>query len=168
MNENNVPVEIYADQPEALTASLSGRLAAPRPALVKRASYVGCSSSQQSQLVAAASAAQSYAASTYSYTQSKSSATTRYTTWFGTYTAARHSTIQTHFSNLNSNTYSSFTYDCTCTQATTYAYVYADDFGYITLCGAFWKAPTTGTDSKGGTLIHEVSHRYYMGSRDVR
>ena len=29
-------------------------------------------------------------------------------------------------------------------------------FGHVYLCGAFWEAPTTGTDSKGGTLIHEV------------
>lgn len=166
VNADNAPVEIYADQPEALTASLSGKLAAPRPTLVKRASYVGCSSSQQTQLVAAASAAQSYASSTYSYTQSKSAATTRYTTWFGTYTAARHTTIQTHFSNLNSNTYSSYTFDCTCTDANTYAYVYADDFGYVTLCGAFWNAPTTGTDSKGGTLIHESTHFTRNGGTD--
>ena len=32
-------------------------------------------------------------------------------------------------------------------------------FGYIYLCGAFWQAPTTGTDSKGGTLVHEVCSR---------
>lgn len=40
----------------------------------------------------------------------------------------------------------------------TYAYVYPDTFGYIYLCGAFWDAPATGTDSKAGTLIHESSH----------
>lgn len=40
----------------------------------------------------------------------------------------------------------------------TYAYVYPDTFGYIYLCGAFWSAPATGTDSKAGTLIHESSH----------
>jgi peptidyl-Lys metalloendopeptidase len=26
------------------------------------------------------------------------------------------------------------------------------------VCGAFWSAPTTGTDSKSGTLVHETSH----------
>ena len=30
--------------------------------------------------------------------------------------------------------------------------------GTVYLCGAFWDAPTTGTDSKGGTLVHESSH----------
>ena len=33
-----------------------------------------------------------------------------------------------------------------------------DQFGKIYLCGAFWNAPNTGTDSKAGTLIHESSH----------
>ena len=28
----------------------------------------------------------------------------------------------------------------------------------IYLCGAFWSAPMKGTDSKAGTLIHEMSH----------
>lgn len=31
-------------------------------------------------------------------------------------------------------------------------------FGIIHLCGAFWQAPLTGTDSQGGTLVHESSH----------
>jgi peptidyl-Lys metalloendopeptidase len=35
-------------------------------------------------------------------------------------------------------------------------------FGHVYLCGAFWQAPTTGTDSKGGTLIHEVSRSYQL------
>ncbi|KIP10094.1 hypothetical protein PHLGIDRAFT_101670 [Phlebiopsis gigantea 11061_1 CR5-6] len=156
--ETGAPVELYADHPEAHTSSVVGTLAVARPTLSKRASYNGCSSSRQTSLVSAASAAQSYAASTYSYTTGHTASTTRFTTWFGTYTAAHHSTIQTHFSNLNGNTYSSFTYDCTCTESGTYAYVYPDTFGTIYLCGAFWDAPTTGTDSKGGTLIHESSH----------
>jgi peptidyl-Lys metalloendopeptidase len=39
-----------------------------------------------------------------------------------------------------------------------YAYVYANDPYKIYLCGAFWRAPMRGTDSKGGTLVHEMSH----------
>ena len=33
-----------------------------------------------------------------------------------------------------------------------------DEFGTVYLCGAFWNAPPTGTDSQAGTLIHEASH----------
>ena len=62
------------------------------------------------------------------YTTAHTSSTTRFTTWFGTYSSSHHSTIQTHFSNLNSNTYSSYHFDCTCTDSGTYAYVYPDEY----------------------------------------
>jgi peptidyl-Lys metalloendopeptidase len=31
-------------------------------------------------------------------------------------------------------------------------------FGTVYLCGSFWGAPVRGSDSKGGTLVHETSH----------
>ncbi|KAF8963005.1 peptidyl-Lys metalloendopeptidase [Flammula alnicola] len=159
VNNDETISHIYADS-EAHAAKISGKLAStrPTPTLAKRATYVGCSAARQTSLVAAASAAQSYAASASSYASSHTSSTTRYTTWFGTYTTARHSTVVSQFSAISSNTFSSYTFDCTCTDSGTYAYVYPDSFGTVYLCGAFWSAPTTGTDSKGGTLIHESSH----------
>ncbi|KAI0697604.1 peptidyl-Lys metalloendopeptidase [Cytidiella melzeri] len=166
--ETSAPVELFADHPEAHTADLSGKLAVTRPTKTKRETYNGCSSSEESSLVSAASAAQSYAAAAYTYTSTHTASTARFTTWFGTYTTSHHSTILTHYKNLNGNTYSSYSFDCTCDDSDTYAYVYPDElrflsplddiFGVVYLCGAFWDAPTTGTDSKGGTLIHESSH----------
>ncbi|TRM66112.1 hypothetical protein BD626DRAFT_398166 [Schizophyllum amplum] len=158
-----VPIEATT---EAHSAKLEGKLVVPRPAVSKRASYNGCSSSQQSQLVSAASAAQSYAQSAYSYLSSHTSSTTRYTTWFGTYSSSRHSTVLSHYQKISSGDYSSFTYDCTCTESGVYAYVYADDYGTIYLCPVFWQVSTTGTDSKGGTLIHEASHFTANGGTD--
>lgn len=151
---------------ETHTARIAGKLAVSRPAPQRRATYNGCSSSQQSGLVSAASAAQSYAASALSYLTSHTSSTTRFTTWFGSYTSAHHSTVQSHFSNISGNNFAGNTYDCTCTDAGTYAYVFPDDFGHIYLCGAFWQAPNTGTDSRGGTLIHESSHFTANGGTD--
>ena len=48
-------------------------------------------------------------------------------------------------------------FDCGC-KKTYYAYVYPDSPYKIYLCKAFWAAPVSGTDSRGGTLIHELSH----------
>ncbi|KAJ8462294.1 hypothetical protein ONZ51_g10989 [Trametes cubensis] len=157
--ETNEPVEIRADT-ETHVAAVSGKLTVvrPTPTLTKRETYNGCSSSEKTGINSAASAAQSYVAGALSYLQSHTAASPRYTTWFGSYTSSRHSTVLSHYTNMNGNDYTSFTYDCTCDEADTYAYVYPDDFGYIYLCGAFWQAPTTGTDSKGGTLVHESSH----------
>ncbi|KZV90495.1 peptidyl-Lys metalloendopeptidase [Exidia glandulosa HHB12029] len=148
--------EIYADT-LAHTARISGTLAVERPAVSKRATFVGCSSSRQTLINTAATNAQSYAAESYAYLTNHTSSTTRYTTWFGTYTDARHTTVTTHYSNLSSRSYASYTYDCTCTEDY-YAYTYKAQTGNIWLCNVFWQAPATGTDSKAGTLVHESSH----------
>ena len=149
--------EIRADA-EPHVATLSGKLAAtrPTPTITRREQYNGCSSSEQSAINSAAPAAQSYVAAALSYLQTHTASTARYTTWFGSYTSSRHSTVQSHYSNINSHDYTTFTYDCTCDESDTYAYVYPDEFGTIYLCGAFWDAPNTGTDSRAGTLVHEV------------
>ena len=42
--------------------------------------------------------------------------------------------------------------------ASAYAYVYPYPPYLIHLGNAFWAAPTAGTDSKGGTIVHEMSH----------
>jgi peptidyl-Lys metalloendopeptidase len=34
------------------------------------------------------------------------------------------------------------------------------------VCNAFWSAPSTGTDSKAGTLVHEMSHFNVVASTD--
>lgn len=100
----------------------------------------------------------SYANNAYSYLTGISASTTRYKTWFGTYSSSNKATVQSHYSHIKDGQLASDTFDCTCTDSGTYAYVYPDTFGYIYLCGAFWVAPATGTDSKAGTLIHESSH----------
>ncbi|KAM5544061.1 hypothetical protein V8D89_002247 [Ganoderma adspersum] len=160
VNADNEVSEIRADAESHVATLTGGQLAVARAAqgITKRATFNGCSSSEQSALNSAAPSAQTYAAGALSYLQAHTSSTTRYTTWFGTYTSSRHSTVQSHYSNINSHDYTTFTYDCTCTDSGTYAYVYPDDFGHIYLCGAFWDAPNTGTDSRAGTLIHEASH----------
>ncbi|KAF8749646.1 peptidyl-Lys metalloendopeptidase [Rhizoctonia solani] len=49
-----------------------------------------------------------------------------------------------------------------------YAYVVIPGhFKEVYLCGAFWRAPMEGTDSKAGTIIHEASHfPEYAGTSD--
>ncbi|KAJ3488199.1 hypothetical protein NLI96_g3032 [Meripilus lineatus] len=150
--------ELVAEVAEAHAASISGKLAVARPTVQKRATFTGCSSSQQSSLNSAAPAAQTYVKNALAYLKAHTSATTRYTTWFGSYTSSRHTTVQNHFNNMNGNTYTSYHWDCTCTDSGVYAYVSPSDFGHVYLCGAFWSAPTTGTDSKAGTIVHESSH----------
>lgn len=169
VDASGTPVEIRASIQDAHVAKVAGKLAVARPsepALGKRATYRSCSSTRQSQLVTAASSGNSYASSAYSYANSHTSATTRYTTWFGTYTSSRHSTVVSHYQKISSHDFGSYTFDCTCTDSGTYAYVYPDTFGVVYLCGAFWSAPNTGTDSRAGTLVHESSHFTTNGGTD--
>lgn len=83
-----------------------------------------------------------------------------YFMWFGAYSPARYGMVASHFAKIASRL-PGINVDCTCSLPDPEAY-----FGYISLlqpstihvCGAFWEAPMTGTDSMGGTLVHETSH----------
>ncbi|TFK72453.1 peptidyl-Lys metalloendopeptidase [Pluteus cervinus] len=153
---------IYAIS-EGHTAQVSGPLSSASPVghLGRRAMFRSCSANQQAQLNDAIPAAQSYASDAFDYLTTHNTSSIpedRYTGWFGTFDLDRHDIVAGHFKNISSDSYASYTYDCTCSDKDTYAYVYPNTFGVIYLCGAFWEAPFTGTDSKAGTLIHENSH----------
>ncbi|MFN7961734.1 MAG: M35 family metallo-endopeptidase [Thermoanaerobaculia bacterium] len=143
-----------------------GRL--DQPSLALRAltpSYISCSSSRQSALVTALSSAQSYASNASSY-MNAGTVGARYTTWFGSYTSSRYSTVRTHYSTILSTIQNQrITFNCSCTDSS-YAYVFPGSPYTIYLCNAFWAAPNTGTDSRAGTLIHELSHFYVVASTD--
>ncbi len=133
--------------------------------------YVSCSSTQKSSIASALSSAETYAANAYSYllartTSTTRSASTRYKTWFGTYTSSRWTTAQSHFLNIrNTIQTKTITFNCGCTQ-NYYAYVYPNSPYTVYLCNAFWSAPTTGTDSKAGTIVHELSHFTVVAATD--
>lgn len=130
--------------------------------------YTGaCTSSEKTTLVSAVNAATNYATAAYNYVSGISSGTQRYVKWFGTYSSSRKNTVTTHFANeVNAFTTKTLTLDCSCSDSGTYAYVYPTQPYKIYLCGAFWSAPMTGTDSKGGTLVHEMSHFNVVASTD--
>lgn len=156
------PVPIQASLASVHSAKLSGSLVSSTIAkrssnLVKRASFASCSSSQQSSINTALTTTTTYVNNAVTYLNGISSGTTRYTTWFGTYSSSRKSTVLGHYQKIQSSNPKTYTYDCSCTDDV-YAYVYPSNFGYIYLCDVFWSAPTTGTDSKAGTIVHESSH----------
>lgn len=126
-----------------------------------------CTTSQKSSISSGFSGAQTYSNNAYSYLSGTPSATTRYTTWFGTYSSSNWNSIKAHFNNIkNAFASAAVTVDCSCTDSGTYAYVYPGSPYKIYVCGAFWSAPTTGTDSKAGTLVHEMSHFTVVAGTD--
>lgn len=128
-------------------------------------SFTSCSTSRQSSLVTARNNASTYSAAAYNYLNAGLQGS-RYTTWFGTYSSSRYSTVKSHFLKIrNAMDTASVRFNCSCTDSA-YAYVYPTQPYTIYLCNAFWSAPSTGTDSKAGTLVHEMSHFNIVAATD--
>ena len=130
-------------------------------------SYTGnCSAARISALEQAVAAATVYANGAYNYFNAHRGSTQRYRQWFGIENRARFATARTHFASiLDAFANKPLTLDCSCTDSY-YAYVYANQPYKIYACNAFWAAPMTGTDSKAGTLIHEMSHFTVVAGTD--
>jgi peptidyl-Lys metalloendopeptidase len=124
-----------------------------------------CTADQQTQVAQALSAGSAMASDGDAY-MSAGKTGPRYTKWFGAVDAGRVSTIKAHFAALkDAFANKPVTVDCGC-KKTYYAYVYPTQPYTIYVCKAFWTAPMTGTDSKGGTLVHEMSHFNVVASTD--
>jgi peptidyl-Lys metalloendopeptidase len=128
-------------------------------------SYASCTASQQTTIASAISAAKSMSDSGVTY-MAKTTMGPRYTKWFGTVTSTRQATVKSHFTAIkDAFDTKSVVVDCGCKQ-NYYAYVYPTQPYRIYVCKAFWSAPMTGTDSKGGTLVHEMSHFNVVAGTD--
>ncbi|UTY59420.1 M35 family metallo-endopeptidase [Massilia sp. erpn] len=143
------PAQKAAEQDAALAGSLS---------------FTQCSASQQTQIKAAYTAAQNMAGNSVSYLAGTPGQ--RYTKWFGAYNSSRFNTVKSHFNAIkDAFANKAVVVDCGCKESY-YAYVYPNQPYKIYVCNAFWPAPTTGTDSKGGTLVHEMSHFTVVAGTD--
>jgi peptidyl-Lys metalloendopeptidase len=128
-------------------------------------SYASCTASQQSTIASAISAAKTMSNGSVTY-MAKTTMGPRYTKWFGSVTSSRQSTVKSHYTNIkNAFDTQNVVVDCSCKDSS-YAYVYPTQPYRIYVCNAFWSAPLTGTDSKGGTLVHEMSHFNVVAGTD--
>lgn len=133
-------------------------------------SYVGCTTDRQDLIGNAVIAARDYAENAKGYLNSNATGP-RYTSWFGAYTSSRYSTALQHFVNIDSaldQNGGQVRINCNCAPdlINAYAYVFPSQHYEIFVCNAFWAAPLLGTDSKAGTLIHEMSHFNIVAGTD--
>ena len=153
-----------------LTVWVDGRAAELAPAEAPKkggggGTYSQCTTAQQAAIVAARDQAAGYAGNALNYLLG-GNAGLRYTTWFGVYDGSRYGTATSHFTGIDSALATApLSYDCSCKKPY-YAYVYPNQPYRIYLCRVFWTAPTAGTDSKAGTLIHEISHFTVVAGTD--
>jgi len=120
--------------------------------------FNSCDADQQTLLIAAREQAKIYAADAESYMSNINSLGSRYTTWFGAITTTRANIVKNNFTAISdAMDNAGIEFNCKCKQ-NYYAYVYSNRPYEITVCKVFWQVATAGTDSKAGTLIHEMSH----------
>ncbi|WP_229440511.1 M35 family metallo-endopeptidase [Massilia sp. BSC265] len=120
-----------------------------------------CSNAQQEQLVAAVEAGKAMTIDAHNYLLAGTGGAqygARYGTWFGAPDAGRAATVNTNFAAIRDAFETKpLKIDCGCKE-NYFAYVYPAQPYAIYVCKAFWTAPLSGTDSRGGTLLHELSH----------
>jgi len=164
------PIAIALDRPVPLSSG--GRLRPVQPANPELSDVLGittlsCNASQISSLQQAVLSARSYSERAKLYLNN-GTVGPRYTTWFGTYTSSRYATVRQHFQAIDAaidQTGGQVTIDCNCNEEH-YAHVFRNDHYRIYVCNKFWRAPLAGTDSKAGTLIHELSHFAVVANTD--
>lgn len=132
--------------------------------------FVSCTNERQAALLTALATAAHMANESRAYLQnlpaSQRPSDARYDEWFGLYNESNYSTVSTHFVAIeNAFTTQTVSFHCDC-ESSSFAYVFPTKPYEIHLCKAFWNAAMTGTDSKGGTLIHEMSHFDVVANTD--
>lgn len=85
----------------------------------------------------------------------------RYTTWFGAHSSERYAKLVANFEKI-SDALERKTIGFGCAgsrcKGNIFAYVFPVQPYKIYVCNAFWNADLSGTDSRSGTIVHEVSH----------
>ena len=163
----SAPLRMYAAGKLPDPARGKGKPGGGGTSVVNGVTYVGCTSTQISQAGTAVNSARGYSENGKGYLNA-GTAGARYTTWFGAYTSSRYATAKQHFVSIDSaidQAGGQVKINCGCSQSY-YAYVYPTQPYEIFVCRAFWTAPNTGTDSKAGTLIHEMSHFNVVAGTD--
>ncbi len=132
--------------------------------------YSGCTVDRQDLIGNAIIAARGYSENAKGYLNGNATGP-RYTSWFGAYASTRYTTAQQHFvaiDNAMDQNNGQLAVNCVCAPdlINAYAYVFPSQHYEIFVCNAFWAAPMTGTDSKAGTLIHEMSHFNIVAGTD--
>jgi peptidyl-Lys metalloendopeptidase len=171
----SVPLKLWVDGDSALRNLKAGASNKGKPGgggggtVSNGFTFVGCTTTQISNASAGVTQARAYTENAKGYLAGNNQGP-RYTTWMGAYTSSRYNTVAGNFVKIDAamdKADGTIKINCGCSQ-NYYAYVYPAQPYEIFVCRAFWTAPTGGTDSKAGTLVHEMSHfNVVAGTDDV-
>jgi peptidyl-Lys metalloendopeptidase len=156
-----VMIDLYPRQLDALSPTV--RILPPI--------YENCSVGQQTAIQAAAVVAEQMVntatADLSGLADDEKASSPRYNTWFGAYTDTRFDQVLSQYQDIGQAlAQAKIRFDCRCEEAGVFAYVYPSRPYNIFLCPAFVAANIDGTDSRAGTIIHELSHFTILGGTD--
>lgn len=124
--------------------------------------------SEQAVVAQAVADAIAYADASSAYFEDRR-AGSRYVEWFGVYAAPRWAKVRDAYATaLAALETQSIVVECHSSGCSSgvYAFVYPNQPYRMHVCNAFWTAPSTGTDSRAGTLIHEIMHFRVVADTD--
>jgi peptidyl-Lys metalloendopeptidase len=143
---------------------LSGRIPPERVPL-SAPEFDQCDSSQQDDLGAALAEASNIASAALQVLQDtplvQRPNSQRYLTWFGEYTEPQYTKVSRHYFKISDaliNRTISFVCNSNRCGPGIYSFVYPGQHYRIFVCDKFWSVALQGTDSRSGTIIHELSH----------
>lgn len=93
----------------------------------------------------------------------------RYIEWFGGFDNTRYNTATSNLESISAAIINqTITFNCHGPKCDSgdFAYVFPSKPYEIFLCGGFWAATLTGTDSQSGTIVHEMSHFNVVAGTD--
>lgn len=135
--------------------------------------FASCNASEQAEIDTALTAAETMATTAAEALNSTPVAqrvtAERYTTWFGSYLSSRYISVLTNFNAIQDATANKqLKFSCGSPRCgrSTFAFVYSNSPYEVFLCPGFWSADLIGTDSRAGTIIHELSHFTILGGTD--
>lgn len=151
---------------------LSGRIPPERIPL-SAPKFDQCDSSQQDDIGTALAEANNIASAALQVLQDTPPAqqpnSQRYLIWFGAHTVGLYAKATGNFSKildaLGNKTISFGCHGSEC-RPEDYSYVHRDQPYRIFVCPKFWLAALKGTDSRSGTIVHEISHFFVVAGTD--
>lgn len=167
-NQGSESIKLISNTLSAYQARLSQALPQPRIRLDN-----SCNATENNQINQALTAARSLATESLQALNDTAEAdranALRYTTWFGSYTNSRYNRVNENFSGIvNALEQPEISFICHSAECDpgTFAFVYPRSHYEVYLCDGFWNADLNGTDSRAGTIIHEVSHFRVVSDTD--
>ncbi len=143
---------------------------APEVLYAQAAGYSGCSATQLAELPLDFDASEVITREAREalegLAENERAASPRYQRWFGAYESARFNSVVDLYrktETLMASSQVEFLCDC---DDPFFAFIRRTEPFKVNLCRAYWQAARTGTDSRAGTIVHEISHFNEIGGTE--